>query len=91
MPERRETVQECSSHSAWSAAGDQTTRQAPSGKDEALHVAMNPSVRMIVELNIVHFRALLTREQEARKRETILRLLQEEEQKLQALTNKDIG
>ena len=43
---------------------------------------MNPSVRMIIELNIKHYRELLKTERETDKRETIMKLLAEEEQKL---------
>ena len=49
---------------------------------------MNPSVRMIVELNIRHYRGLLQSECDPAKRETIAKLLAEEEQKLRDLDNK---
>jgi hypothetical protein len=43
---------------------------------------MSPSVRMIIELNIKHYRRLLESETDAAKRGTIARLLTEEEAKL---------
>ena len=43
---------------------------------------MNPSARVIIELNIKHYRELLKTERDASKRTTILKLLAEEEQKL---------
>ncbi len=46
---------------------------------------MSPSARMIFELNIKHYRALLETEKDAAKRETIAKLLAEEEQKLIAM------
>jgi hypothetical protein len=46
---------------------------------------MSPSVRMIIELNIKHFRELLKSETEAAKRRTITQLLAEEEAKLAKL------
>ena len=51
-----------------------------------MHVgAMSPSARMIFELNIKHYRALLETEKDAAKRQTIAKLLAEEEQKLIAM------
>jgi hypothetical protein len=52
---------------------------------------MNPSVREIIELNIKHYRNLLQTERDAGKRETIKRLLAEEEQKLDKLINEENG
>jgi hypothetical protein len=46
---------------------------------------MSPSVRMIIELNINHYRELLKSETDATKRGTIARLLAEEEAKLAKL------
>jgi hypothetical protein len=46
---------------------------------------------MIIELNIKHFRDLLKTEQDPQKRETIARLLSEEERKLAALADKPTG
>lgn len=46
---------------------------------------MNPSVRVIVELNIQHFRTLLKTETDQAKRKTIAGLLAEEEAKLSKL------
>jgi hypothetical protein len=46
---------------------------------------MSPSVRMIVELNIRHYRDLLESEQDPSKRRVISQLLVEEEEKLTAL------
>ena len=43
---------------------------------------MIPLARMIIKLNIKHYRALLDTERDAGKRETIKQLLAEEEQKL---------
>jgi hypothetical protein len=45
---------------------------------------MSPSVRMIVELNIRHYRDLLESEQDPSKRRVISQLLVEEEEKLTA-------
>jgi len=46
---------------------------------------MNPSVRMIIELNIKHYRELLKSEIDAVKRRTVAQLLGEEEAKLAKL------
>lgn len=46
---------------------------------------MNPSVRMIIELNIQHYRRLLKTETDQTKRKTIGELLAEEEAKLSKL------
>jgi hypothetical protein len=46
---------------------------------------MTPSVRMIIELNIKHYRELLKSEIDAVKRRTVARLLAEEEAKLAKL------
>ena len=43
---------------------------------------MGPSARAIVELNIQHYRGLLTTETDQSKRQTIAKLLAEEEEKL---------
>lgn len=52
---------------------------------------MSPSARAIVELNIRHFRGLLEIEKDAAKRETILRLLAEQERLLITLAKKETG
>ncbi len=46
---------------------------------------MNPSVRLIVELNIQYYRRLLETETDQGKRKTISKLLAEEEAKLSKL------
>ena len=46
---------------------------------------MNPSVRVIIELNIKHYRELLKSEIDAVKRRTVAQLLGEEEAKLAKL------
>jgi hypothetical protein len=46
---------------------------------------MSPSVRMVIELNIKHYRELLKSETNAVKRRTITQLLAEEEAKLAKL------
>ena len=46
---------------------------------------MSPSVRAIIELNIKHYRDLLKTETDSSKRETIAKLLAEEEVKLAKL------
>jgi hypothetical protein len=43
---------------------------------------MNPSVRVIIELNIKHYRELLKSETDTVKRRTVADLLAEEEAKL---------
>ena len=48
---------------------------------------MGPSARTIIELNIRHYRALLTSEADPAKRRTIAALLAEEEAKLARLTS----
>jgi hypothetical protein len=45
-------------------------------------VFMNSLVRVVIELNIKHYRELLKTERDAGNRETIKKLLAEEEQKL---------
>ena len=50
---------------------------------------MGPSARTIIELNIRHYRALLKTETDASKRETIARLLAEEEVKLAKLSQQE--
>lgn len=52
---------------------------------------MSPSPRTIVELNIRHFRGLLETETDPTKRETIKRLLREQERILAVLTSKENG
>jgi hypothetical protein len=49
---------------------------------------MSPSARMIIELNIKHFRQLLKSETDATKRGTITQLLAEEEAKLAKLIDR---
>jgi hypothetical protein len=46
---------------------------------------MSPSIRMIIELNIRHYRELLKSEPDTAKRSMISRLLREEEAKLAEL------
>jgi hypothetical protein len=48
-------------------------------------VSVSPSVRMIIELNIKHYRNLLKTETDASKRQTVSQLLSEEEAKLAKL------
>ena len=48
---------------------------------------MSPSVRMIIELNIRHYRELLKTERDLSKRRTIEQLLAEEEAKLAKLSS----
>jgi hypothetical protein len=50
---------------------------------------MNPSPRMIIELNIKHYRTLLKSETDALKRKTIAALLTEEEAKFYNLLVND--
>lgn len=52
---------------------------------------MNPSARTIVELNIRHFRGLLETEKDPATRETIQRLLAEQERMLVELAKKETG
>jgi hypothetical protein len=52
-------------------------------------VAVSPSVRMIIELNIKHYGDLLKTETDASKRQTISRLLSEEEAKLAKLLTQE--
>ena len=52
---------------------------------------MSPSARAIIELNIKHYRNLLQSERDAAKKETIMKLLAEEEQKLSDLIDKKTG
>jgi hypothetical protein len=47
-----------------------------------LEVNMEPSAREIIDLNIKHYRKLLNTETDPLKRETIAKLLAEEEAKL---------
>jgi hypothetical protein len=50
---------------------------------------MSVSARTIVELNIRHYRGLLERETNSLKRETIAKLLAEEEAKLAEMEKKE--
>ena len=50
---------------------------------------MSVSVRMIIELNIQHYRDLLKTETDASKRQTISKLLAEEEAKLAKLLTQE--
>jgi len=50
---------------------------------------MSPSVRMIIELNIRHYREILKTETDPSKRRTIVQLLAEEEAKLAKLASKE--
>jgi hypothetical protein len=54
--------------------------------DSQLRVRETPMDRTVAHLNIEHYRKLLTEEMDEAKRQTILRLLAEEEAKLAALT-----
>jgi hypothetical protein len=51
--------------------------------------SVSPSVRMIIELNIKHYGDLLKTETDASKRQTISRLLSEEEAKLAKLLTQE--
>jgi hypothetical protein len=50
---------------------------------------MSPSVRMIIELNIRHYRELLKTERDLSKRRTIEQLLAKEEAKLAKLSSEN--
>lgn len=50
---------------------------------------MNPTARMVIELNISHFRRLLQTEEDPSKRRTIVGLLAEEEARLASLIGDD--
>jgi hypothetical protein len=50
---------------------------------------VSPSARMIIELNIRHFRQLLKTETDPSKRQTIVKLLAEEEAKLAILAKQE--
>ena len=50
---------------------------------------MSVSVRMIIDLNIQHYRDLLKTETDASKRQTISKLLAEEEAKLAKLLTQE--
>jgi hypothetical protein len=52
---------------------------------------MSVAARIIIELNIKHYRELLERETDASKRETIAKLLAEEEDKLAKLQADESG
>jgi len=52
---------------------------------------MHPSVRMIIELNIKHYRDLMQTETDTSKRRVIAELLAEEEVKLARLPIKEYG
>jgi hypothetical protein len=52
---------------------------------------MNPSVRMIVEINIKYYRELLKTELDLAKRRTIAQLLAEEEAKLAKLFSDQVS
>lgn len=52
---------------------------------------MNVSARMIITLNIEHFRDLLSRESDPLKRKTIAGLLAEEESKLASLRSNELA
>jgi len=52
---------------------------------------MSVAARIIIELNIRHYRQLLERETDASKRETIAKLLAEEEAKLKKLQADENG
>jgi hypothetical protein len=50
---------------------------------------VSPSVRIIIELNIKHYRDLLKAETDASKRQTISQLLSQEEAKLAKLLTQE--
>ena len=50
---------------------------------------MSPSVRIIIELNIKHYRDLLKTETDASKRQTISQLLSQEDAKLAKLLTQE--
>jgi hypothetical protein len=50
---------------------------------------MPPNIRMIIDLNIMHYRDLLKSEADPAKRRTITNLLAEEEVKLAGLVSED--
>jgi hypothetical protein len=50
---------------------------------------VSPSARMIIELNIKHYRQLLQTEANPSKRQTIAKLLAEEEAKLATLLKQE--
>jgi hypothetical protein len=52
--------------------------------------SMNASARMIMELNIKHYRELLKNETDASKRQVISKLLSEEQAQLKLLTRKEM-
>lgn len=52
---------------------------------------MSPPARKIIELNIAHFRRLLETEQNPAKRETIMRLLKEQEEAMIRLSKGEAG
>jgi hypothetical protein len=51
--------------------------------------SVSPSVRMIIELNIKHYRDLLKTETDASKRQTVSQLLSQEEAKLAKLLTQE--
>jgi hypothetical protein len=76
------------------------TRWQPKPPNAYLCVAINSTLprlrmsvaaRIIIELNIKHYRELLERETDASKRETIAKLLAEEEDKLAKLQADESG
>lgn len=52
---------------------------------------MSPPVRQIIELNIQHFRRLVEMEQDSVERETIKRLLKEQEEALTRFSDRQSG
>jgi hypothetical protein len=54
-------------------------------------IAVSVSARAIIELNIKHYRGLLKTETDAARRQTIARLLAEEEARLAELVAEDNG
>jgi hypothetical protein len=59
------------------------------GGDEWVGGYVGPSARTIIELNIKHYRALLKTETDASKRQTIAKLLAEEEAQLAKLSEQE--
>jgi hypothetical protein len=66
---------------------DRVGRISPAGARSLHGNSMNPSIRMIIDLNVKHYLELFKTEPDARKREAIMKLLAEEEQKLAKLAD----
>jgi hypothetical protein len=59
------------------------------GRDGRVGGCVGPSARTIIELNIRHYRAVLKTETDVSKRQTIAKLLAEEEAKLAKLSEQE--